>query len=427
MDGPGAEDAATVLRDLVRRSASGELVAAGEALEVHVHLHRGRVAWATSSASRGMLVSHLLAHCDLDRDALREVVRECRRSHKRLGETLIEWGVASADDVRAALRSQVREALDTLRQGEPLRALFLPRDTPYAQDLTFDLVEVWAEAEPEAPGAGEAIAEAAQRLVGAIPEVRWVLALSDASTLFVHGRPRGGEARDFLRSTSRALAAAGARSATLRCGHGMILGRALSTLGAWVWCGLPPEANLGLAKAVLATVAPDGSVRPPPPLSTEWTTQPSTVQGGALRVIGQALDRSEELVTGAVLDPQAVRFLVAHRRGVDAVALMRQSSQLVGLMRSSLGSFFAPADDPLRLPHTSLHMEDASFRHFGTCLQEQAGPCLWLVLQRNSTPGLGWALLTSLARQLADEPLELEEGAVGVTGEDEGVRADSCS
>jgi hypothetical protein len=403
MQGSGAEDAATVLRDLVRRGASGELVAAGESLEVHVHLHRGRVAWATSSASRGMLVTHLLEHCDVDRDALREVVQECRKSRRRFGETLVEWGVASVASVRAALASQVRDALGSMRRGEPLRALFLPRETPYSEELTFELGEVWGEVEPEAHAEDEAVEGAVQRIVGAIPETRWILVMTSSAIRLAHGRPRGGEAHAFLRSTSRALSGAGAHSATLRCGHGMMLGRAMGAARSWVWCGLPAEANLGLAKAVLATIAPGGSVRPPPPVETEWTTHPSNGKGHALGVLGQALDRSEELVTAAVLDPQTVSFVAGHRRGIDAETLLHRSSQLVDLMRSSLASFFAPTEEPLRLPHTSLHMEDAHFAHFGTCLRDDGGPCLWLVLQRSSTAGLGWALLTSLARQLADD------------------------
>jgi hypothetical protein len=409
MEWTGGDDALQALRDLSRRGASGELVAAGDELEVHIHLYRGRIAWATSSATRGMLVSHLLAHCDLDRAALHEVVQECRRTRRRFGETLVEWGVATSADVRAALASQVREALGSLRQGGGLRTLFLPRDAKYSEELTFDLGEVWQEPSCRVSDE-EPILELGERLIGAIPEVLWIVVLSAEATLFAHGSPRGGEARGFLRSTSQALDQAGARSATLRCGLGTLVGRPLPFPGVWAWCGLPAGANLGLAKAVLTSVAPRASVRPPPDISPEWTTHPEEGPGEVFRIIGQAMDKSEELVTGSVLEPETGRFAVVHRRTVDALSLVYQSSQLVDLMRASLGSFFAPQADTLRLPHTSLHMEDEHFGHFGTSLHESRGPYLWLVMRRSSTPGFGWALLTTLGRQLSEERLALEGG-----------------
>ncbi|MFW5876813.1 MAG: DUF4388 domain-containing protein [Myxococcota bacterium] len=395
------DDPLSTLRRLSERGSSGELVAAGDELEVHVHLHRGRIAWATSSASTGMLVSYLLEHCEIDRDALTEIVAECRRTRKRFGETLVEWGVARPEQVRAALSAQIRDALASLEQVVGLRTLFLPRDSVYDEALTFAIGEVCGEGGHPEPCVGRQLEEMGERVLRTVPEASWVRVVSPDAVLLDIGTQGPGD-RQFLRSTSEALHWSAASSATLRCDRGALVGRSLFDLGAWAWCGLGQGANLGLAKAVLSSVVPRGSVRPPPALSPEWVAYPKDGALPTFPVLEQAMDRSEELLSAMVFDPEGVRFTVVHRLGFDSTRLVDQVSRLVGPMRSSLASFFVPGDHP-SIPQTQLHMEDEHFAHFGTSLTDGHGPYLWLVLQRSGSPGFGWALLTTLARQVGEQ------------------------
>ena len=45
-------DPLTELRELAQRAETGEFICATSALEVHVYLQRGRIAWATMAGSR---------------------------------------------------------------------------------------------------------------------------------------------------------------------------------------------------------------------------------------------------------------------------------------------------------------------------------------------------------------------------------------
>lgn len=398
----GGEDAVATLKNLSRRHASGEFVAATEDVEVHVHLYRGRVAWATSSASGSTLINYLLERCQIDRDALREAVQECRRTHKRFGETLVEWGIAEPAQVRDALAAQVRDALETLHRFGALQTLFLPRDSVYAEELTFELDEVLHEGGVEG-ASREELAAMGERMLRAIPEASWVQVLRGDETVISVGPSRGADARQFLGATSKALHRSKAVASTLRCDRGALVGRALETDDAWAWCGLRAGANLGLAKAVLSSLAPRRSIRAAPVLSNEWVGGPDHGDLPSFEVLEQAMTKSDELVSAVVLEPVGPHCRIVRREGFDASTLAGQICGLLGPMRSSLESFFAHGDDDLYVPHTSLHVEDACFTHFGTSLDGHDDRYLWLVLHRSGSPGFGWALLTTLARQLSEE------------------------
>jgi len=76
--------------------ATGELIACDQIVEVHVFVHRGRVAWGTSSRNSRVLPDYLHSVCGIEEDALREVVAECRRTGSRFGETGGRLGLVTA-------------------------------------------------------------------------------------------------------------------------------------------------------------------------------------------------------------------------------------------------------------------------------------------------------------------------------------------
>lgn len=405
-------DAIAMLRDLTGRDASGELVVAGDEVEVHVHVVQGRIAWATSTAASGNLVSYLLEYGDLDRDVLREVVKECRKTNKRFGETLIEWGVADAAVVRSALAAQIREALTSIQYALGMRTLFLPRNSTYSAELTFSLDEVWQD---ESVGGFDRarLKSMAADLGRVVPDLQWVEVVGARSAEALSGSERpAGAIHQTLRELGSSLVAAGGRAATLRCDRGALVGRALREPESWLWCGLPGTANLGLAKAVLSTVAPRGSIRPPEWISDEWITD-AGCNDAAAGILTQAIGKSDDLVGAVVYAPGAGAPTLLNRVGFDPATLLQQIDAVVGPVRASLATIFSGEQPPeqVRMPQASFHMDDGRLAHFSTSLTEGHGPYLWLVLHQASSPGFGWALLTTLARQLR------EEAALGV-GED---------
>lgn len=132
----------SLLKDLSSQGATGELILVDEPLEVHVYLMGGRVAWAYSSLSKGSFISHLSATCRLDRQTLKDIVEDCRRTGQPLGETLVRWGVASQEQVRNALKEQICDAFLTLKGLSRLKTLFIRKRIAYERQLTFDLGEV---------------------------------------------------------------------------------------------------------------------------------------------------------------------------------------------------------------------------------------------------------------------------------------------
>ena len=104
----------TRLCELAEAGATGELVCVGAGFEAHVFLQAGRVAWATDSTHPFAFASHLQRIAKIDVPTFRQVVEECRREKLPLGETLVAWGLATWDQVRAALTHQIGEAVALL-------------------------------------------------------------------------------------------------------------------------------------------------------------------------------------------------------------------------------------------------------------------------------------------------------------------------
>lgn len=133
------------LEALARARATGELVCAAPDLEVHVYLQRGRVAWATTSAAPLVFRRELCERAQIELAAFREVVEECRRTQRPLGETIVSWGLASTEDVRRCLASQIRRSLASLADRPDVDAVFLTRGQrfhEYDLALTFELADV---------------------------------------------------------------------------------------------------------------------------------------------------------------------------------------------------------------------------------------------------------------------------------------------
>ena len=116
----------------------------------------------------------------MSKSQLREVLEECRRGQLPLGETMIAWKLATAEQVRAALRHQIAGALSELSRLERGgQRLFLERARGferYATELTFELGEFAGElGEPtpppavRAPASPQALPEQAPQIASHVP------------------------------------------------------------------------------------------------------------------------------------------------------------------------------------------------------------------------------------------------------------------
>lgn len=125
--------------------ATGEMIAVGNHLEVHLHLQAGRIAWGTTTASRFVFRNYLSETYRVDEDALREALIDAQRTRRPLGETLVAWGLLTPEQVRDGLRAQVVAVLTSLPSCNASQSIFLPRGAGYAKyepNLTFDLEEL---------------------------------------------------------------------------------------------------------------------------------------------------------------------------------------------------------------------------------------------------------------------------------------------
>ncbi len=139
----------------VAARATGELICVGDGLEVHVFLQSGRVAWGTTTADRFVFRRHLLSRYKVDEHDLQAALAESQRSRRPMGETLVAWGLLTAEQIREGLRAQLVSTLESLERCQGEHPLFLPRGANYATydaQFTFELEELRAQAGEPSPG-----------------------------------------------------------------------------------------------------------------------------------------------------------------------------------------------------------------------------------------------------------------------------------
>jgi hypothetical protein len=137
---------------LAKAGATGELVCSCGDRDARVYLQRGRVAWANDCMHRHAFTGHLKQHARLGTPAIEAVVIECRNTRRPIGETLVERRLATAEQVRAALRHQIGLALHNGECGGAGRSVFLPRNyDEYDVRFTFEASELVAEEGAGAP------------------------------------------------------------------------------------------------------------------------------------------------------------------------------------------------------------------------------------------------------------------------------------
>lgn len=115
-----------------------------------VLLQSGRVCWAVGAPSAGRLTE---LFCEgrgssIERNALEDLYRRCRREKSALTSALLGEGVLSAEGLRAALLQHSAEGVASLAQsGVPAhRGVFRPHRRSYEARFTFSTAELLAAA-----------------------------------------------------------------------------------------------------------------------------------------------------------------------------------------------------------------------------------------------------------------------------------------
>jgi hypothetical protein len=377
---------------------SGEFISVSACAEVHVYLLEGRVAWATSSLARNAFSRRLVEHHGVSADTLKEVLAECQRARLRFGETLVGWGIATVDQVRDALAAQITDALATLAEERSARTLFLPRRMEYSLELTFGFAEVVGS--PPAPPPARDLSGLVDELARSLPESPlWVQAVMGGTCGASFRTPSAPDARGTVLELAAVLAADGARSLTVRTVAGAVLGQSLGDGGDSVWCGLRSDAKLGLAAAMLAGLA--GRERCAPPAAADAT--PGVEQSaspGPLR----SFEPLRALLGG--VDDLLGIFAVRAADGASGWALRPRldlDGELARIRRYAplLDRSFAPVLDRRGADadeRGALRVESGGLAMLGTAAAPGTTVSTWIVLGEGASPGLGWALLQSVAR-----------------------------
>ncbi|MBS2031988.1 MAG: hypothetical protein JST54_29085 [Deltaproteobacteria bacterium] len=414
------------LRAAADERRSGEFVCVADAVEIHVYLQNGRVAWATDSNHPFAFTRHLGTLVELPPEVFREVLESCRGSRAPVGETLVAWGLASAAQVRAALRRQVELALETvvgLRGGQ---TLFLARTyRPYDPQLTFELEALLSEIhEPAAaPPTGLDSIDGAllRRLSAAIHGLEWAEILDGASVVERTAREQGPSRVPAGLVENTVLD--GALYAVTRSSRGALVGLSLG-MGARrsLWCRLGASALLGRALSDLCrlagTVTDESASRP---LRRPWELQledddlelshaAQPVSWGrdhrALDTILDFMGKAPDLLAAFVGGPEGSEPLAGiSRRGLSpeqCAAIARRRSAL--LNREDLLPRAAPDAAGMDLHELGLRLRALGTLEQGLwCFAGQQpgdGDVLWVFARAAVPQGLVWAYLTSLGRQL---------------------------
>lgn len=398
----GEETPLAIVRRLSTQGATGELICAEGDLEVHVYLQQGRVAWATSSEQRLAFGRELVRRCNVDPETLRELVEDCRRNRRPLGETLVQWGLASLEDVRESLRLQIEGALGTLADRRRAPTLFLERSAQYLtydRNLTFVLDDLLGGAATEGPATPAVCGprDLLERLLRDVPEIRWGEVLRRGDLVAAH--PRTSAPRASTRRLAELAFGDGVDVVAVRSEVGAIVGVAREHETS-VWIGIPGEARLG---AVFASLAES---LPPNRAPREVARGPATSHGHTCSACRPALDdvleRWSDAEAACVFHGEAPALVL--RGGMDAtsfVAITRARSALLEI--DEVGEDVRLDDEHPRLVTSSrsLVLGRASSWLLAAPVPDRSRRVLWLAVSRQASQGLAWALLSATARQIA--------------------------
>jgi hypothetical protein len=405
------------LRQLARDARSGEFICVTNSVEIHVFLQRGRVAWAMDSEHPLAFVRAIQQRCALPVESFRDVVEECRRERQPLGETLIRWGLASLEDVLAALEDSIRTTLGLVRSAATGQRVFLERARflSYDERLTFalepqlsttaahalsELPPASAEprrdsvlAPPRAPGERAAARRLISETVGAV----WVAEREGSRTLDSAGHcPDAPSICAAFESTLEE----GSDFIAVRTSDANLIAAHIAPEGRRRWGIFSTNVNLGGAIAALTR----HDVRAEPRAELEPLRE-------------QVWRRGPDDATAALDAVMVYRKVVAaavllDRDGAVVAAVGREpfAAESVGAMATARSAVFTRLDASrtantygrLALRHKTLASGEGALWCLGAELDEHPdGGSVWVITRRDAGLGVAWACLAAVTRAVA--------------------------
>lgn len=372
------------LRALAAKGVTGELIACDQIVEVHVFLHRGRVAWGTSNRNSKVLNDYLIEVANLDDDALDEVAAECRRTGARFGETVVAWGLAKADQVAAALRNEITDALAGLTELVGAPVVFLPRTESYDERWTFTIDEC-LEGVPDI-GAGMCLA---RRITELVPGHHWVAGASPRATFVTEGNVLDARKADFLVPLTDSLTRTSATEVILRAPGRGVVGRAAGN-DQWVYAAFASTSGLGAMSAAMRSLGQAAS-------SDDRLTPAKIVPGEArlLEPIEAALEATDELRAGFLIDKGGA---ISQRGPMSDRKVAAVAAELTMFLDVDLGPAIPIDEHELSQPTNSITARLGACWLCGT--RARSGHAVWLAVVAEESAGFAAALLASVVRRI---------------------------
>lgn len=378
-----------------------------------MYLQAGRIAWATDSRHRFAFASHLQSIAHIEPDTLRQVVEECRRERLPLGETLVQWGLATWEAVRTALSHQISLAVSQLAQMETAQTLFLERTfPPYDDRLTFQVSE-FAPAPPasteDASESGPAASSTtgtrglARQLRASIEGLSWVEVLDGDRV--IDGDPGCPSSRVPVELV-RTSVLDGCDFVAIRSARSSVVGLGVAARRS-IWCRLSADSTFGSVVSAIWAAAgvPCKSFTGGPPHAGGAAWSLGAAGAAANETLRAFQQRAQEVLAAIVLDGTTLEPMAGSGSGPLA------PERCLDLARRRLRSLAAetlPLTDPgeheldaIGFSMKTLVSGEDTLWCFGAELEH--GASLWVFVDRRTSQGLGWAYLSALTRTLARE------------------------
>jgi hypothetical protein len=414
---PLLETAPLGLAECADGGLSGEFICASTALEVRVHLRAGRVAWATDSRYPSRFARYLQEHGSISSEQLRDVLAECRRNQLPLGATLVESGVATVEQVRAALRHQISRALSELSRIGPNQGVFLERAEGYqryAPEFTFELSEFKTEvrsltpAPRSDPAPAQRLLERVRRSAG---DVSWLEVLAGH---FVSAQEPAGAGRRVPLDVASATLLDGAALVTLRTSRGTLVGVSLQGERRSLWCRVGIDRTFGTAVSALCDAAGFAAAEPPTSGGSALGAEPwrlGSVDTALSRTLADFVARAPDLEATLVIGlPGAEAVCGVGQGGAAAEWCEDVARRRAAVFRRAESLFPASAEgaEPdlrgFRHQVRALATAESQLWCLGAELRPGSPASVWIFLKRHASQGLGWAYLTTLSRRLEALP-----------------------
>jgi hypothetical protein len=398
------------LRRHAQDARSGEFICVSDAVEIHVLLQRGRVAWAMDTEHPLAFVRAIQQRCALPVESFRDVVEECRRERQPLGETLIRWGLATREDVLAALEGSIRTTLGLLGSATTGQHVFLERARflSYDERLTFAIEPllatsaVFARSELPPPSQEHASTPAparegradARRLLNEIVGAVWVAEREGTRTVEHAGHCP--DAPSICAAFESALEN-GSDFIAVRASDANIIATHIAPEGHRRWGIISASVNVGAA--ISALTRHDARREPPTELApiTEqaWRHGPDD----ATAALDAVMVYRKVVVGAALLD----------RDGALVAAVGRQpfAHASVGAMAAARATVFSRLDagrsastyGRLALRNKTLASGEGALWCLGAELD--GGGSVWVLTRRDAGLGVAWACLATVTRAAA--------------------------